>query len=241
MTYYPLSQDWFPLVGQQGLVGPPASMAPGASSPGLIGPPMSLAPGSDAGPAPYTAMQNISAVGAAAGLVTAAIGAYASSNAQKHQLRSQASSLDYQQQMSQLNARAAENDAQEILRAGNQQIGLVGMRYAQEKASIRASTAGRGVVLGEGNAAEVQASISLARDIDIMTLRTQTVREATNARLRGVNARAQGAAAGASAANMRATASSINPALQAHTTLIGGIPAAANYFAPYDSRRRRIR
>lgn len=225
---YGISNDWFPYVGVAGAYA-------GAQAGTLAG--GAAAPRAASG---YSAAQSFSAVAAVGGLVTSAIGAYASANAQKHQLRSQASSLEYQEQMSQLNARAAENDAQEILRAGNAQIGLIGMRYAQEKAALRASTASRGVVLGDGNAAEVQASISLARDIDIMTMRAQSIREAGNARLRGVNARAQGAAAGASAANMQATARSINPAMAAHTTLLGGAPAVASYFDPY-GRRRRIR
>ncbi len=194
-----------------------------------------------AGAPAYGVAQTVSAVGAASGLVMAAIGAYAAANAQKHQLRSQASALEFQAQMSQINARAAEDDAQAILAAGHKKIGLVGMRYAAEKAAMRASTAGRGITLGEGSDAEVQASVSLARDIDVMTLRADTIREAGNARLRGVNERSQASAAQVSAGNMRATAKSINPGLQANTTLLGGVPLVADYFTDTGPRRGRRR
>ncbi len=228
--FFPPTVSWVPQ--------PRAVVGMGVGVPGMgIG----ISPQASAPPAAGTnwnqALQNVSAITAIGGAVTAAIGAYASANAQKHQLRSQASALEFQEQMSQINARAAENDAQAILKAGNEQIGLIGMRYAQEKASLRASTAARGVTLGEGNAAEVQASVSLARDIDIMTLRANSVREAGNARLRGVNARTEGTMAGVSASNLRATAGTINPLLQGHTTLLGAAPLAADYFGARSRRR----
>lgn len=212
------SNTWAP-------IGPVGSQMVGMGI-GSTGAPIQAPPPS----APSSIGQSFSAVGAVAGAITTAIGGYAAAQQRKHELKSQASSLEFQAQMSQLNARAAENDAQEIMRAGNMQIGLLGMRYAQEKAALRTSTGARGIKSDVGSAAEVQASVSLAREIDALTLRSETVRAAGNARMRGVQASSDATMARVGAANSRASAGTINPALEAHTSLLGSASRAADYW-----------
>jgi hypothetical protein len=170
------------------------------------------------------------------GAITSAIGSYYALKSQQSQLRAQALSLEFQQFMASLDARAAEQEAQQILKAGQQQVAYAGMEAAQAKGSQAAQVGAAGIQAGTGSAAEVAASIELAKRLDAATYRQNAVQQAGAARVGATNARNQASLAGVSAGNLRRTARSISPESGALTSLIGGAGSAANYWA-YNKRR----
>ncbi len=155
-----------------------------------------------------------------AGSALDVLGNFYAVKSQKAQLQSQASSLEFQQSMSAINARDAEMDAQAILEAGQREQGRVSQEYGQAKAAVRASTGGRGIQQGVGSAAEVQASIELAKQTDVYAVNSNAVRAANAARTRAVNERNEGLLAGVSAQNLRGTAGSLDPYAAAGGSLL---------------------
>lgn len=161
-----------------------------------------------------------------AGMVNAAIGAYAEAESAKYQARSQAMDLELQASMSQINARAAEQDANAILDAARKESGALSAEYGQirEQNLLTQATSG---VTGEGSAAEVQASIELARQQDTMQIDANAVRAAAARRAEATNQRNAALMGGVSARNLRGTAASISPAMAATTSILGSATLVA--------------
>lgn len=170
------------------------------------------------------------------GALMGAVGSFYEAKNLQIQLRSQALSEDYRGFMANLDARAAEREAQEILLASEQQIGLLGLQAAQARGSRTADVGAAGIQAGVGSAAEVAASQRLAQRLDAMALRTTAARQAGEARMRGVNAQSRAGLAAVSGENLRASARTMNPLASASTSLLGAASQAANYWA-YSRRR----
>ena len=142
----------------------------------------------------------------AAGALTGAIGSYYSAKSQKINLQGQAALAD-------VNARIAELGAQSALDQGQRQVGALTMQAGQLKSRQRAALAANGVDLGEGNAAEIQASTDIMKEIDKNTLEANSVRTAWGYRTQGMNYQNE-------AAMQRATASSISPGMAVASSLL---------------------
>ncbi|MDR1351516.1 MAG: hypothetical protein LBJ59_12220 [Zoogloeaceae bacterium] len=161
----------------------------------------------------------ISAVTQTAGLLTSAAGSYYSAKSQK-------SSLNYQAQMSALNARLYELSAQSALSAGKVEAAQTGLQYGALKSRQRASMAARGIDLGVGSAAETQASTELLKDIDLNTIKANAMRQAFGIRSQGINAQNESLMASASA-------SGISPGSSMASTLLGGAGQVAASWYQY--------
>jgi len=181
----------------------------------------------------------LSQVAAVAGVATAAIGAYYGAEAARDQAKSQALALEFQQTMAHINARAAEFDAQQILRESARQAGRSGMQYRAIAQAARTRLAAGGIESGVGSAAEVQASIEFSRQADRVSITSSGMRAANNVRMGAVNARNQAIAAGTSAQNIRLGANSINPWMAGTTSLLQGVSGVAQSYAR--SRRADLR
>ena len=105
------------------------------------------------------------------GAINGAIGSFYSSKAQ-------ISALEFQADMAEINARIAERGAQSVLDQGQRQIGQLTLRAGQLKSSQRAAMAANGIDLGTGNAAEIQASTDIMKEIDKNTIEANAVRSA---------------------------------------------------------------
>jgi hypothetical protein len=177
------------------------------------------------------AMSNIGVGMAIMGMIQSGIGTFYAAKSNKNQLKSQAMTFDYQKQMSALNARAMEDSAQQILRAGEFDIGRMTLRAGQVKASSKVAQAARGGQIGTGSNAEELASLELMKQTDALTINSNTVRAAWAARTQAQNYEAQAAMAGVSAFGARSAASQISPFSQAGTNLMssGGNVASAWY------------
>ena len=214
------------LQSQQPGFGPPP-ITPPLLGGDIIGPPE--APVADLpGLGPLEAGGNILAV---AGLVTAAIGSFYEAETQKFRLKSQALSLDFQQSIANINARAAEQDAAAIFAAGRRRRAQLTLQFGQVRGAQRVSTAARGIQAGVGSAAEIAASIRLATIVDALTVDANTFRAVSAARRRQIDFETQALLAGVSARNVRGSERSISPGLQAFTTLLGGAGGVASGFA----------
>lgn len=165
---------------------------------------------------------------AVAGAVQGAIGSYFNAKSQALQLESQSSSLAFQADMSRLNAVQAEFTAQQIMRAGNLKQGQVSLRAGKIKSAQRASMAARGIDLGVGSAVETIATTDLMKEIDMLTVNSETVRSAEAARIQRQNYMTQAAIQDVSAENVMASSRSISPTLAASTSLLGGASSVAS-------------
>ena len=173
----------------------------------------------------------------AAGAVNAALGAYFSVKASQYQAEAQASSLDFQQTLSERNARAAERDAQATILAGQREAGRIGMRYRQMRGELRARQAAAGIQRGVGSAAELAASLEYANQADQLAITRSSVRAANAYRTRGVNAATRGRMQGVSAANLRASADSMSPWLAGGSSLLASGGRVAHSWYQYDQTR----
>jgi hypothetical protein len=156
------------------------------------------------------------------GALSSAIGGYYSA-------QSQQSSLRFQADMAAINARIAELGAQSALNQGQQQVGALTLKAGQLKSSQRAAMAANGIDLGEGNAAEVQASTDIMKEIDANTLTANAVRSAWGYRTQSVNYQNE-------AALRSATADTISPFAAAATSLLGSAGSVANSWYNYSVR-----
>jgi hypothetical protein len=174
------------------------------------------------------AMSQTGSIFAIGGAITGAIGSYYAAQSQKAQLESQASSMRFQSDISQLNAAQAEFTAQQILRAGQQRQGQIGLRAGKIKSSQRASMAARGIDLGVGSAVETIATTDLMKEIDMLTTNAETVRSAEAARLQRQNYLTASAMQDVSAMNLAGSAASISPTMALTGSLLGSAGSVAN-------------
>ena len=137
------------------------------------------------------------------GMAVQAVGAYYGVRSQKAGLRLGAKQADYSAFMSDLNARQAELQAVDIMRAGQMDAARMTAQYGEAKAATRAQQASSGVQAGVGSAAERSASIELAKEIDKLTMDSNTLRQSQAARMQAVNLRSEARFARASAESMR--------------------------------------
>lgn len=148
------------------------------------------------------------------GGIQSAFGAYFSAQSTK-------SSLKFQADMAEINARMAEDAAQSIMLAGEREAGMVSAKYGQVKASAKVSQASRGIQGGVGSAAEEIASIDLAKETDMLTINANTVRQAWAQRTQATNATTQ-------ALISRGTASGISPFVSGYSTMLTSAAGVAN-------------
>jgi hypothetical protein len=154
----------------------------------------------------------------ASGAVSGAIGSYWSAQNTKITLEGQAALAD-------INARISELGAQQELINGQQQVGQLTMRAGQVKGAQRAAMAANGIDLGVGNAAEVQASTDIMKEIDKNTVESNAVRSAWGFRTQGMNFQNE-------AIMKRGTAGGISPGMQGFSSLLtGASQVAGNWYS----------
>lgn len=149
-------------------------------------------------------------IGQAGGAVNSAVGSYFGA-------QSQQSSLQFQSDISGINAGIAQTNAQTLLTmgnseadaytavgtfdasmanlgamsamyAGNQQAAQASLRAGQVEGTQQAAMAANGVSLGTGSAADVQASSQIVNQMNMDTIRMNAVNQAMGYRVQGMNA-----------------------------------------------------
>ena len=129
--------------------------------------------------------------------------------------------LDFQADMADINARIAELGAQQELLNGQEQIGQLTLAAGKLKSRQRVTLAANGVDLGEGSAAELQASTDIMKEIDVNTVRANAVRSAWGYRTRSVNYQNESTIS-------RASADGVNPTASAGMSLLGSAGQVAS-------------
>jgi hypothetical protein len=153
------------------------------------------------------------------GGLSSAVGSY-------YGAKSEQSSLRFQSDIADINARIAELGAQSALNQGQQQVGALTLKSGQIKSSQNAAMAANGIDLGEGNAAEVRASTDIMKEIDANTLIANAVRSAWGYRTQGVNYKNE-------AALRSAAADTISPFAASATSMLGSAVSVANTWYNY--------
>lgn len=148
------------------------------------------------------------------GAASSAIGNYFATATQKATLKGQAAVAD-------TNARIAELGAQSVLNQGQQEVGRMTMQAGRVKSAQRASMAANGIDLGEGNAAEVQATTDLIKEVDSNTITANAVRSAFGYRTQAMNFQNE-------ALTKRATAGALSPGMAATSSLLSSASSVAS-------------
>ena len=158
-------------------------------------------------------------------MLTGFIGDQSKANTQRYLAKSKALNYELQRDLSQINKRMLERQAEHIGRAYNKQIAIRTMKAGQAMSKSKASFAARGIQLGVGSTANVFASAEILKEIDRLTMNTNKVK--------AMNATRAQAIYGTSADNLFTTASSISPFLNMSTTfltgassIVSGLPSA---------------
>lgn len=160
-----------------------------------------------------TQIAQMSLVGQIGGMFSSALGSYFSADMQK-------SNLKFQADMSEISARMSERSAQSALQQGQRQAGAISLRAGQLKSGQRAAMSANGVDLGAGNAAEIQASTDVMKEIDMNTAEANGIRAAWGYRAQAVNAQND-------ALMKRASSGSISTFGAVGSSLLGSATAVA--------------
>lgn len=131
-----------------------------------------------------------------------------------------------QANIARLNAQMMEWQAQSRLRANEKDQVRLTMQAGQTKASQRAALAANGIAVGEGSAAELQASTDIIKEIDSNQMTANARREAWGMRMRAANYEGQA---------LMAEAQKKNKWLTFGTTLLQGASQVANTYALYNA------
>lgn len=145
-----------------------------------------------------------------AGVVSQAAGAFFNASAARSQGK-----------IAEVNARMARLAAYSAMDAGQKEAGRLSMKAGQIKSSQRVAMAANGIDLGSGNAAELQASTDLMKEIDMNTIKSNAVRSAWGYKTQAMNYD-----------NQAKALKSTSPVTAAGNTLLtGATNVAANWYA----------
>ena len=156
------------------------------------------------------------------GAVGSAFGAYYSAKSAKN-------NLQFQAQMSEINARTAELGAKGALLRGERDVQASKLRTAQLKGAQRAATAANGFDLGDETSARILTSTDVMGEIDANTIKTNAAREAWGYRAQGSNSTAQ-------AGLYKMQADNQNPLMAGAGTLLSGAGSVADRWSKYGSK-----
>ena len=138
--------------------------------------------------------------------------------------RHQNAIVQSQANIARLNAQMMEWQAQSRLHANTKDQVRLTMQAGQTKASQRAALAANGIAVGEGSAAELQASTDIIKEIDSNQLTANARREAWGMRMQAAQYEGQA---------LMAEAQKKNKWLTFGTTLLSGASQVANSYMLY--------
>lgn len=128
--------------------------------------------------------------------------------------RNKKSSLGFEAEIAETNARISEMGAQSELARGQREEQGSRLRTAQLKSSQRVALAANGVDLGQGSAVDLLTSTDYMGEMDANTIASNAVKSAWGYRTQAMDYKNQ-------AKMKRATAGAISPGMAAATTLLG--------------------
>ena len=151
------------------------------------------------------------------GTINSAVGTY-------YQTKAQASALQHQAEMAEINMRINERSAQSAMLQGQKKIGQLTLKAGKLKSAQKVSLAANGVVIGSGSAAEILASTDLLKEIDANQIWQNTDQNAWSIRTKGTNQYI-------SSLTAKAAADALSPFGSASGTLLSGVgDVATNWY-----------
>ena len=172
------------------------------------------------------------------GAAQQAMAAYYAAKSQKRQLRFQANELKFQQYMTSVNARRAEMEAMDRLRAGQVQAMQQTLQAGQVKAAQKVGLAASGVEAGSGTIQDILNSTDFMKEVDKATIDSNTARAVGAARMQAGDLRAQGAILGGQAGMLMAARRAISPWPAITTMLVGQAAQGAMMYSQYRREER---
>lgn len=162
------------------------------------------------------------------GGLTSALGAYYGAQQAQLQLKMQSESYDYQAKMSRINAGVAEQQAWQIARAGAFQAAAATMQAGQAIEKYKVSRNASGIEAGSGSTAELEATAIMMKEIDKLTIDSNTVRAVEAKRMEKVGFQNAASLLGVNATGASRSADSISTFSAVSTSLIGGATSVLN-------------
>lgn len=126
-----------------------------------------------------------------------------------------------QANIARINAQMMERQYQATLRASEKAIVSKTMAAGHVKSAQRVALAANGIAVGEGSAAEMQASTDIVKEMDVNQIKSNALSEAWGYRWKGVGYEAQA---------LQAEAQKVNKWDAFGTTLLGGASQVANSY-----------
>lgn len=148
------------------------------------------------------------------GVGMSTVGSIFAASGEKSRLRSQA-------RIAEINAKIMDSNARNTIRVGTIEESRVKLATAQAKSQQRTQIASSGVDLGSNTALARLTGTDVIGEVDAATVRSNALRAAWGQRIDAGNLRRQ-------ATSLRASASSISPALAGFTSLINGAGQVAS-------------
>ena len=180
-------------------------------------------------------MAQVSLVSQIGGMASSGIGAFYGAKSQQAALAGQAGILDANASLARTQAKMAEAAAYYALDQGQKRVGAVTMKYGQVKGAQRARLAANGVNLGDGSAAELQASADLMKEVDALTISADATRESLRYKAQGIAAESQ-ATYGAEATMRRGAGEGISPFGALASTIVGSAGTVASSWYEMDKK-----
>ena len=170
-----------------------------------------------------TDWNKVGGIASIGGTVQGIVAGYYKAETEKFKYRSMALNYEHKKDMSKINSRMLEKQAQQVGRAFNRQIMIKTMKAGVRKGRATVSAAARGGSLGYGSTANLFASDEIMKEIDKITMNTNKVQAMNESRMRKVNMDIRGTMLGVSQAGALANASTVSPFLNMSSTLLTGI------------------
>lgn len=165
------------------------------------------------------------------GVAVSAISTYFDVATKKVRLKGAAKEKLFEGTVADMQARDYENQAYLEIEQGNAQISLLSQASAHEQSAYVVETVKRGVAFNSGSAAEVKASMELAKQMDVRTIKTNSMRKSNARMMASVNARNTARFARVSARNLDSQANHMNPWLASLSSAAGAAGQAASLYA----------
>lgn len=172
----------------------------------------------------------------AGGAILDVVGVFTHLKAQQGEFKAAADNAAFASNQANIRARGAEQEAEQIIEAGQRAASWRGAQNAHDTATLQATAAASGVEL-TGSVADVQRALRINAEVDKRTIRTNSKRRAAAVREAAANERVGSLLGRASAQNLRSSAGSISPAAGAIGATMSGAGSLIGQYLAYHGRR----
>jgi len=165
------------------------------------------------------------------GVATSAISTFFDVSTKKVRTKGASKEKLFEGSVADMQARSEEDQAYMEIEVGNAQISLLSQASADAQSAYVVDAVKRGIEFNSGSAAEVKASMELAKQMDVRTIKTNSMRKSNARMMASVNARNTARFARISARNLDSQSRGMNPLLASLSSAAGAAGQAASLYA----------